>query len=678
MGRPEAQGSRAACVIDYVYDLETYPNVFTMCVLEPSTASRRSFEISDWRDDSILLIDFLWQLQNTESRMVGFNNMGFDWPILAHFRDGIHSMENIAHQLWVKAQQIIQSDDRFGHVIWQPEIPQLDLYKIHHFDNVARSTSLKMLEFNMRMDTIQELPFDPMLPLAQENVPDLIEYNFWDVEATAKFYQASRDMIEFREELSARYRHDFTNFNDTKIGKQYFIMELEKAQPGSCYYRNPETGKREMRQTHRTGIALSEVIFPYIQFQHPEFQRVHTWLSHQTAWDANAIKDISATIDGFKFDFGRGGIHGSISNSIVHSDLDHIIIDLDVTSYYPSLAIVNRLHPEHLGETFCDIYADIKAQRAQHPKGSAPNKMLKLALNGVYGDTGNAYSPFLDMKYLLSITINGQLLLCMLAEHLMRIPGLQMIQINTDGLTVRLPYDRVDDLEHVAQWWQEFTCLELEEARYSRMFIRDVNNYLAEDMSGSVKRKGAYEWKPPAERNPSGWHQNLSAMVIPMAAEAHLTRGVRLDSFIYHHPDIMDFMLRTKIPRDSHVEIGGKRYQRVTRYMVTTKGQPMVKVSPPPAGYAEGQWKRANGLTDQFYRSCLNEPPVTGGELDTTGRPWDERINTKNKSKYGERRLSIEAGWLVTPFNVIDAPIDRRIINFDYYIQEAEKLVRLQ
>lgn len=149
------------------------------------------------------------------------------------------------------------------------------------------------------------------------------------------------------------------------------------------------------------------------------------------------------------------------------------------TSYYPSLAIANRFFPEHLGEEFCDIYADMKAQRVNYPKGTPENAMLKLALNGVYGDSNNKFSPFYDPLYTMCITVNGQLLLCMLYEQLRKIKGLELVQANTDGLTVRLQRKDIDNLRKVCSDWEDLTGLELEEVRYKMMHIRDCNNYIA-------------------------------------------------------------------------------------------------------------------------------------------------------------------------------------------------------
>jgi hypothetical protein len=45
------------------------------------------------------------------------------------------------------------------------------------------------------------------------------------------------------------------------------------------------------------------------------------------------------------------------------SDDEYTIEDWDVESYYPSLAIANGLYPEHLGEAFVKVYADMKNDR---------------------------------------------------------------------------------------------------------------------------------------------------------------------------------------------------------------------------------------------------------------------------------------------------------------------------
>jgi hypothetical protein len=419
------------------------------------------------------------------------------------------------------------------------------------------------------------------------------------------------------------------NHNDTKIGKDYFIMELEKAGV-PCYGED-----RKPRQTRRNLIRLNEAVFPYIQFLNPSFQRIHHWFIGQTITETKGIfKDVEVTLDGFKFVFGLGGIHGSVDSQIVYSDTEYVIRDADVASYYPSLAIANRIYPEHLSDKFCDIYKDVFEQRKLFKKGTPENAMLKLALNGVYGDSNNKYSPFYDPLYTMKITINGQLLLCMLAEHLMQIPGLQMIQINTDGLTVRMPRSVEPMYNLICEWWQQFTLLDLEFADYSRMFIRDVNNYIAEHADGKIKRKGAYCYGDDLE-----WHQNHSSQVVARAAEAALIHGQDIRNFILSHTDKFDFMLRTKVPRSSRLQLeykDGRHYllQNITRYCITHDGGSLIKVMPPTPA--------------QVVKAAPNQA--------------------------AERRIGINVGWTVTECNDIHEACAN--INYEYYIQEAEKLVK--
>ncbi len=67
-------------------------------------------------------------------------------------------------------------------------------------------------------------------------------------------------------------------------------------------------------------------------------------------------EEISVVYKGFEFVYGKGGIHGSVTNKLVEVDNEYVIIDADVASLYPSIAIVNGLYPQHLGPEFKDIY----------------------------------------------------------------------------------------------------------------------------------------------------------------------------------------------------------------------------------------------------------------------------------------------------------------------------------
>ena len=712
---------------DYPYDIETYPNTFTFRATHAASGKKYCFEISDRRDDRAQLFQFICYLQQVKARMIGYNSLWFDWEVVQWLMENPYAT---VAQIYNKAMNRIKGDGSYPMWADRRLVEQIDLLKIHHFDNKAKATSLKALEIAMRMESVEDLPFPVGTYLTDEQKGILLSYNDHDVDATTDFYRAScdpkADMIAFREELTAKYGVDFMNHNDTKIGAEVFVIELEKAGI-PCYEKNA-AGRRVPRQTPRSSINLAECIFPYIRLEHPAFRMILDYLVAQTIRQTKGVfSDISCTpemvrwmdpkkvkvwvkgakkprrlchippetdmtgakyiasslhcrIDGFNYEFGTGGLHASLHREIVHSTDTHKIIDLDVASYYPNLAIKNRIYPAHLGEKFCDIYDFLYHERLRVGKKTMMGGAYKLALNGTYGNSNNEYSPFYDPMYTMKITINGQLSLCMLVEQLIKVPGLRMIQCNTDGITFHCPVEYVDHAHNLRLWWEQLTKLELEEVRYSRFFIRDVNSYIAECAEGyydeskplsRYKRKGAYEYKRE-------WHKDHSALVVVKAVEAHLVRGEDIAAFIFSHTDPFDFMIRGKVNRDCSLHMvyqNGYQEQlaNTIRYYVSNTGGALIKRSIPKG--VPGTWKRKTKITDEYYEQILTEIIGQPGDQDVAGVPHDTRIHTKKKSKWDNvTETGLCSGQLVSDCSRASA-FEWSNVNYKWYIDEAYKLV---
>ena len=469
---------------NYDYDIECYPNFFSIRFTRDTDGAKWCFEISQWMNQGRELNVFLNQLAMTKCRLVGFRNLNYDYPMvhLIMQNDGI--VNNT--MLYDKSQAIIndQKFDQFAHTVreWDVKIPQVDLSKIHHFDNKAKMTSLKLLEFNMRMDDIQELPYDPLLPVTREQADHLLTYNDHDVFATGKFRAFTAGMISFRDDLSEKYGKDFTNHNDTRIGADIVVMELAKH------------GVRAHKsiQTIRSKIVINDIILPYIQFESPEFNQVLNFF-RGSVMDPDKIKGFfkhseeseetkftSATINGFTFDFGAGGIHGCVSKpQTFHSDENFVIVDIDYASFYPNIAIKNNLYPEHLGLGWCRAMEDMFNERIRVGKNSAMGKAYKLGLNGSYGKSNDKHSPFYDPQYTMAITINGQCIISMLCEMLMmKIPDFKLIFVNTDGICCYIPRFYEEYLHKLCEWSDVQTGLTLECQNYKMLAVKDVNNYI--------------------------------------------------------------------------------------------------------------------------------------------------------------------------------------------------------
>lgn len=667
-----------------VYDIETFPNCFTLAMECLNSDTKAVWEISEFRDDRVNLMQWFNWLHQTQTPMIGFNNLNFDYPVIHYL---FQNPNATAAQLYEKAMSIINSgDNRFGHLIWADQrfAPQVDLFTLHHFNNKAKSTGLKGLQINMRADSVVDMPVPVGTVLTKEQIDTLlVPYNQHDVSETKRFTHYSMDALRFRIDLIPQFGVDVLNWNDTKIGTK--MMET-KLGDNLCYDRS--SGKRKTRQTPRSRIALSDIIFPYIRFDHPEFNRVLEYLREQvlTADEINTFADeapqlktkgvftdLKAHVDGLGFHFGTGGIHGSVSSQSIVATDEWLLRDIDVASLYPSIAIVNRLTPEHLGEYFVEIYSQLPKERKewQTKKGKkcVEANTLKLASNGVYGNSNNPYSPFYDPKFTLTITVNGQLMLCMLAERLMTVPTLSIVQINTDGITYLVHRQHEPQAAALCKEWEALTRLTLEDVNYRRMFIRDVNNYIAEGVDGSLKIKGAY-WTPDpldwhgsiSAAQPSAWHKNMSNVVSVRAAVAHMVYGVPIEQYVRACTNPYDFMLFVKVKRTDTLWWGDVQQQRTSRYYISASGAPLCKTAPPTGTH--GTFKKANGVSDAEYDCVMKE----------TGGAWDARVCTKNKSRHEIRETAIHAGHKVTMCNDV-RDFDFSNLNYTWYISEALKLV---
>jgi hypothetical protein len=148
-----------------------------------------------------------------------------------------------------------------------------------------------------------------------------------------------------------------------------------------------------------------------------------------------------------------------------------------------------------------------------------------------------------------------------------------------------------------------------------------------------------------------------------MAAVEFMTKGTPIERFIYDCGDPFLFMIRAKCDRASQLWIGDKQVQRIIRYYVAREGGALRKISPPTG--EPGTFKRRSGISDYEWQSILATLPP--GQ-------HDERIHTKNRSRYETREMGIESGYLVADCSRA-SDFDFNNLNYDYYIREAEKLV---
>lgn len=220
-------------------------------------------------------------------------------------------------------------------------------------------------------------------------------------------------------------------------------------------------------------------------------------------------QNLETIVAGIPHTFGFGGLHGAPDKPVHRKGQ---ILHVDVNNYYPSLLIAWMLVTRAAtNDNFKLVYdtrktmkkkqiaaakAGNKAEAKRWKKAQLPYKKILNALSGAMKDATNAaYDP----RNNNCMCINGQLMLLDLIEHLEAVPGLELIQSNTDGLIIWIPdtdeaFNMVDDI--CWEWEQrcstEQCSILLELDNISEIYQKDVNNYLWVDIDGGVERIGAY------------------------------------------------------------------------------------------------------------------------------------------------------------------------------------------
>lgn len=623
-----------------VYDIETLKNCFTCVAINIATLEKFEFVIHRSRNDLKKLIAFV----NQCTGMIGFNSIGFDYPVIHPFITDPRYLEmdgdKLAKAIYKRAQAIITEENRKEWI--KPIVPQRDLYLIWHFNNKARSTSLKWLQICMGFKNVQDMPIHHSTKVTEEMIPLILEYDTNDVESTLEFYNRSKSRIVLRKQLTEKYGVDMGNYSDNKIGEYIFLKGI------SDRTRQSIKKLKDTGGTFRKSIAVKDFLIP-IEFSTPQFREMYERFLGKEITNTKKEKKEKyiCVLDGVTYEFGFGGLHGFREPGLYEN-----IDSADVTSYYPRLSISLGLHPRHLGQAFCDTNEGLYEDRKKFPKGSAENAAYKLALNGVIGMTNAEWSPFFDRQMNMSVTLNGQFLLALLCERITEGLAGRIIMANTDGIEVDVT-DR-PEFERICQEWQKEFALSLEFSKYKKLATRDVNNYIGVFTDEKVKEKGVFEIEKEL-------YKNQSMRIIPIAVHNYFVKGIPVEQTINDCHDIGLFLIgkRAKTGSLRYRQIIGQDLkeevlQKNIRYYVSRSGGSILKIT------KETEKQKAKRMKSDVSKSQLSL--FDSVAID----PTVEVLKITN----------IHAGYRMTLFNKwLDRPFEEYGLEKRFYINEAQKLI---
>lgn len=599
-----------------IYDLETLRDFFLYVDLDLKTDEFHIFEISRFKNDYKDLCSYLEKLEG----QIGFNNVAFDSQVQEflitnskHFNclDGL----NAANIISEKANETIaRSNKGEWPQYWERElsIRQVDLFKVWHYNNKQKTTSLKWLQYMFDWHNIEDMPIGHNDSVDTREKADLIiSYCKNDCLSTRKFYEITRgnteislykgiDKLQLRKDVNKEFNFICTNFDDVKIGD-----ELNKIN----YLKATGISRKELKEKKSiiTSFTFEDCFPSYMKFVTPKLNKFIDGIRNIPVL-LDSKQEFNIKIGSTTHTMAKGGIHSQDSPRLIIPTKDQRLRDADVGSQYPNSIRKRRIFPRHLGEKWLDGYTDIIEKRikakklykeTKDPKYQSIQEAFKLALNGgSFGKMGTENNWQTDPFQSFKVTIGNQIEILMLIEK-MDLAGINVVSSNTDGIVSLFDRNQEDLYNKICKEWEitvgNETLGQLEFADYSLLAERSVNDYLAVKTDGSVKYKGG------SFTINHELHRNKSNKVIALALNEFYVKGINPRLFITNHKNIFDFCAGMRTKGDWYLDaitlkdnqMIREKLQKTNRYFISNKGVKLVKCHPDGRQIQEdsGDWK---------------------------------------------------------------------------------------
>jgi len=534
----------AELVIDshstFIFDVECYSNYFLAMFTNFRTGKIVYFEMSP--NSTIDYKKLEWVLWNF--LLVGFNSSNYDLPMLFLCLKGLSCQE-----LKRVSDRIINEELRPRQI--EQEFKVIVPTKINHIDLIEVAplkASLKTYAGRMHCKKMQDLPYNPAMPLTQEQANILLHYCINDLENTILLFIELKEQIKLRYDMTEQYGIDLRSKSDAQIAEHVIASEVMKI-----------NGNWPRRPIILEGQSYRYAAPAFLAYATPAMQAVlDRVLATEFVVGASgavlmpeSLESLSVGIGNGIYRMGIGGLHSSEEKTMHKADEEYLLIDRDVASYYPSIIINNNLFPKQMGKAFIQVYSTIVERRLKaKAAGDKVNAdSLKIVINGSFGKLGSKYSCLYSPDLMLQVTLTGQLALLMLIERI-ELAGISIVSANTDGIIIKCPRARYEELNQIIKQWEQVTAFYTEETKYKAVYSRDVNNYIAIKEDGTAKVKGCYSEKGSALN--SRLSKNPESLICADAVTKLLVECIPIEQTITESQDITRFVCVRNVKGGAH------------------------------------------------------------------------------------------------------------------------------
>lgn len=448
-----------------------YPEIINDTI--PESRKESFWQISS--DDANARETLLAYLMEKDVCVVGYNIKGYDLVIANAIYQGFGPEQIYALNECIINPSLQYSDS--NHMRMGP-FAKKKLRKVIYQDLLDDGTgSLKQKECSLGLSILESsVPFDKT-DLTNADKEEILKYCRHDVWSSMKFYE-----------------HTVAPYTATKLalGKEFGISEEECHMSTNAKLCAKALGavRTDFLDQEEIAIELPKKIRDYCVENLP-YKILYQLQTDNKAFHVNLFNN--------EVDFGNGGIHSVYATDIyVESDEEYCLVNVDATSYYPSMLIqfetLSRcVQNPKIFENIYDERIAIKHKKDKTPADQMRQLAYKLVLNTTFGASGNKYLDLFDPYMCTKCCRLGQIYLAALACKITKnISSAIIIQTNTDGILVYLKRLHLDKLKRLMQEWAQVSGIGMEEDYVDKIWQKDVNNYLLIKDDGTIKNKGMW------------------------------------------------------------------------------------------------------------------------------------------------------------------------------------------
>lgn len=312
----------------FVYDIEVFPNLFTLAIKNSETKEKRFYEISE-RQNDLYKIACLFDYKG--AIFCGFNCIHYDNCLIHYILMNYDNL--ITKPVWDLCKELKDISDQLIEVKdWKftplSKYKYANLFKTLDLLTLMFSSKLRVglkeLQVTMNFPNVKEFEGDFNANVKLSDIQNVKFYNYNDIDSTDELLTRLQKDIDLRLAIEDEYKIDALNKDGVNLGME-IIKQRYLAETGLSW--------KEIKDLRSPcdNLCLNDIIFDFIEFKTPTLKFILNELKSLCIDPNDNSFERQFYIGSVKHTLSLGGAHSVNVPEVFKLEADEVLEDVDVT-----------------------------------------------------------------------------------------------------------------------------------------------------------------------------------------------------------------------------------------------------------------------------------------------------------------------------------------------------------